>query len=362
MLSRVLSFATSEVDNPDLNDRAYMYMCLLTECPERAPDIVLSDSNPPVLNLDLDILEPRLVATLVPLIGTLSVVYGKFPQEFVPSIRNRPIQKPVPRQAPAVPECQTPLPLVYDTPPPEIEASPPPIPEEEEEVHEPPTVPVEDLAVPEVKGRFLELGAGERFFEITATNTRQSTWRVGQVIVGSNAFGISIAADPVDDLLEPGQLGVFTVPVIMDEAIDPGVRTPTVPITIGNDPPIPVIYDSGTLLRFLLLDIEDVNQSEFMDLNQAIEGDLAPSLSVNAPAITSMDAAKALLQRHRFVFLPVDESLGFFGAKSVHGELFCVFLTFRESPELDIIVKSANVDFAHAISGLLEAVLVEGMA
>ncbi|KAK8895563.1 hypothetical protein M9Y10_024033 [Tritrichomonas musculus] len=91
MLRHVLSLITNEVDNPDLKDRAYMYLLVLTECPERAMNVVMAP-EPPMLNIDMQLLEPRLVEALVPLVGSLAVIYKKFPQEFVPSLRRKPPQ------------------------------------------------------------------------------------------------------------------------------------------------------------------------------------------------------------------------------------------------------------------------------
>lgn len=94
MLKKVLSLAINEVENPDLNDRAYTYLRLLSDCANYAEEVILGNSGaPPSVNVDLQILEPRLVDVLVPVIGTLAVIYGKFPQEFVPVSRNKQLQQ-----------------------------------------------------------------------------------------------------------------------------------------------------------------------------------------------------------------------------------------------------------------------------
>ena len=93
MLSRVLSLITNEVNNPDLKDRAYMYLCLLTKCWDKALDVVMNH-DPPVSKIDLQMIDPRLVDRLFPLVGSLAVIYKQIPQEFVPTLRHKPAPPP----------------------------------------------------------------------------------------------------------------------------------------------------------------------------------------------------------------------------------------------------------------------------
>lgn len=81
MISRVLSAATAEVDNPDLRDRAYVYWRLLSTDPEAAKDIVLSQK--PVISDDTNNLEPLLLEDLLAQMSTLASVYHKPPETFV---------------------------------------------------------------------------------------------------------------------------------------------------------------------------------------------------------------------------------------------------------------------------------------
>lgn len=89
MLKHVLSLITNEVDNPDIRDRAYMYLCLFAESPKYVQRIVMV-KDPPLTNVDLTLIEPNLIDVLTPLVGSLAVLYAKIPQEFVPSIRHKP--------------------------------------------------------------------------------------------------------------------------------------------------------------------------------------------------------------------------------------------------------------------------------
>ncbi|KAF5830402.1 adaptin N terminal region-domain-containing protein [Dunaliella salina] len=75
VISLVLSCATTETDNPDLRDRAYIYWRLLSTDPEAAKDVVLCEK--PVITDDSSNLDPLLLHKLLGQISTLASVYHK---------------------------------------------------------------------------------------------------------------------------------------------------------------------------------------------------------------------------------------------------------------------------------------------
>eukprot|EP00803_Ostreobium_quekettii_P007257 evm.model.scf_2274.1 EVM.evm.TU.scf_2274.1 scf_2274:1069-15715(+) len=85
MISLVLSAATSEVDNPDIRDRAFVYWRLLSTDPEAAKDVVLAEK--PVISNDTGSLEPLLLEELLSQISTLASVYHKPAGTFVSRTR-----------------------------------------------------------------------------------------------------------------------------------------------------------------------------------------------------------------------------------------------------------------------------------
>ncbi|KAG2491509.1 hypothetical protein HYH03_010086 [Edaphochlamys debaryana] len=82
MISAVLSCATTETDNPDLRDRAYIYWRLLSTDPEAAKDVVLAEK--PVIADDSSSLDPSLLEALVSrYLATVAAVYHRPPETFV---------------------------------------------------------------------------------------------------------------------------------------------------------------------------------------------------------------------------------------------------------------------------------------
>ena len=82
LIQMVLQQATTETDDPDLRDRAYIYWRLLSSDPEAAKEVVLASK--PMIRDDRNTLDADLLNQLLHQISTLSSVYYKLPAVFVP--------------------------------------------------------------------------------------------------------------------------------------------------------------------------------------------------------------------------------------------------------------------------------------
>ncbi|CAG8552470.1 11386_t:CDS:2, partial [Racocetra persica] len=87
LIPKVLKWATEDVDNPDLRDRGYIYWRLLSTDPATAKAIVLSDK--PRISTESDNMEPALLEELLLHISSLSSIYHKSPQTFIPNSKTR---------------------------------------------------------------------------------------------------------------------------------------------------------------------------------------------------------------------------------------------------------------------------------
>ena len=81
LVTRLLKTATSECDNPDIRDRAYVYWRLLSASGQVAKTVVLSEKPP--INANQQVLSPRLLDELVGELGSLASVYHKPADSFV---------------------------------------------------------------------------------------------------------------------------------------------------------------------------------------------------------------------------------------------------------------------------------------
>ncbi|KAG2189000.1 hypothetical protein INT44_004142 [Umbelopsis vinacea] len=81
IVQQVLQTATTECENPDIRDRAYVYWRLLSTDPQAAKAVVLSD-KPPIEDEDTGV-SAALLDELIYNIGTLASVYHKPPEAFI---------------------------------------------------------------------------------------------------------------------------------------------------------------------------------------------------------------------------------------------------------------------------------------
>jgi len=86
LVTKVLVIATKELDNPDLRDRGFIYWRLLSEAPKDAKQIVLNEK--PLISIESDKMDDRVLSELIGNISTLSSVYQKPPETFIPKLKN----------------------------------------------------------------------------------------------------------------------------------------------------------------------------------------------------------------------------------------------------------------------------------
>ena len=82
LIQKVLHQATSDTDDPDLRDRAYVYWRLLSSDPEAAKEVVLASK--PMMSNDRAYLDLEALQQLLGQVSTLSSVYYKIPSAFAP--------------------------------------------------------------------------------------------------------------------------------------------------------------------------------------------------------------------------------------------------------------------------------------
>ena len=87
LVTRVLTLATKESDNPDLRDRGYVYYRLLSVGGKTAEEIVLGEK--PVIRDDASDLSTQLLNELLTHISSLASVYHKPPELFVPDYKKK---------------------------------------------------------------------------------------------------------------------------------------------------------------------------------------------------------------------------------------------------------------------------------
>jgi len=92
MVTTVLKAATSNIDNPDLRDRGYIYWRLLSTDPEAAATVVLCKRQPIVD--DSHTIDDSVLDILLSNVATLASIYHKPPELFIKDGKATMVLKP----------------------------------------------------------------------------------------------------------------------------------------------------------------------------------------------------------------------------------------------------------------------------
>ncbi|KXS21086.1 putative beta-adaptin [Gonapodya prolifera JEL478] len=87
LVPKVLKWATEDIDNPELRDRAFIYWRMLSTDPVAAKQIVLSEKPP--ISTETDNLDPDFLDDLLLYVSSLSSIYHKLPTAFIGGIKPR---------------------------------------------------------------------------------------------------------------------------------------------------------------------------------------------------------------------------------------------------------------------------------
>ncbi|KAI9016772.1 adaptin N terminal region-domain-containing protein [Hyaloraphidium curvatum] len=87
LVPKMLKWATEDLDNPDVRDRAFIYWRLLSTNPVAAKAVLFADM--PTISTETDNLEPSFLDDLLLYVSSLSSVYHKLPTTFIGGIKAR---------------------------------------------------------------------------------------------------------------------------------------------------------------------------------------------------------------------------------------------------------------------------------
>lgn len=241
LVQRALELATEKSDNPDLRDRGYVYWRLLSSSQKAAKAVVLAKK--PTISDDTYTLAPALLEQLIAEISTLSSIYHKPPEAFVPQklqpddeeeededeldeeetaetntnadpfglgLASEPTQAPAPATTPApAPTPNTSEDLLGDlfgstTP------TPAPV-----SVSQGPDLPT--LLAPDAKniGFYGQIENDGKVLRLQILNKTDTPLQKFAIQLKKNPFGINAASKllPVAELIQPGQFGESKLPL-----------------------------------------------------------------------------------------------------------------------------------------------------
>ena len=363
LVIKVLSLATTELDNPDVSDRAYMYLCLLTECPNRAVTVISTDPVPVTLKTDLNAqdLEPRLVEALFPLMGTLSVLYSMFPQEFVPSSKGAPILLDLPLGTESDSDSDS-------------EWS-----EEEEEEEEEAETESETESSTSSTGLVLlarrspatfdadiyggfKYEDGLRVFLLEISNHSEYPLMITQAVINRNLFMMALEIPKNPYVIEPQQTERIIIRVLPSERAKTDLQPePEMAVALKVNRTAPIYFTAPFQIDFILVNAEEggrMSRAEFMEHIQSVPPEGIQCMRFEESVIVNITAAQSMLEASRIYFLArKGEAEGFFTARTVTGHGIALAFVM-DGPILEVTLRVREVTLLPILMRLIRGLVM----
>ena len=340
LLQRVIQMATNEVENPDVRDRAYMYLWMMQNVEN--PDNYIFPAESPNLVVDMFSMNPNLVKQLVPQVGTLAVLYNKPPQEFVQTTKFISIASVLHdgedggmKQGETSIE-QMELPILVDS-------------------RDPSAYGIE------IRGLLQRIGE-QNSFVLRFTNFSEQPLEMKQIAFNRNIFGFAQGEmTQIPPSVAPQKSATISVPVIFsEEHLQNAIPSPVIDIAVLVNRDTPIYFHCPASLSLILVSAEQgakMTKQTFMQTWQDISEDNEVSGWVQNARIDSVDVAKHQMATNRLYFAAKKANCGFFSGKTIKGDVLIVYLIFQENNSCQIGVRMYNRDVAQVILELVKAAI-----
>ncbi|OHT13390.1 Adaptin N terminal region family protein [Tritrichomonas foetus] len=343
MLRRVINMATNQIDNPDVRDRAFMYLSLVSECPDAALDIIFPDqSSIPKLEVDLCTINPKLVSQLVPHIGTLSVLYNKLPHDFVQTTRFITLDT-----------NENAGELEFNTGMRAGESS-------VEQMELPVLVETAKAYGVEVRGTLLRIG-DHNSFVLRFTNYSEIPLEMQQIAFNKNIFGFAPGEFQLPPAVNPQKTLTVDIPVIYSEHHLEGAQaSPNVQIAVLVNRQNPIFFEAPARLDLILVPADQggkMTRDEFMRSWQSIDDQNEISMVVNGARIDSIDVSKHKMSQNRLYFTAKKGNCAFFSGKTIKGEDLIVYTIFEDEDTCQIGIKMVNTQVSAVVLELVKQIV-----
>lgn len=338
LLRKVINMAMNNIDNPDVRDRAYMYYWLVSEAPEEAADIILTNrENPPPLNVEMFSSDHELVQQLVPQIGTLAILYNKLPSEFVQTTRfisldlgGESLGGDLGQEQGETTFDQMSLAVLVD--------------------------PSKAYGV-EIRGMLLRVG-DQNSFVLRFTNYSETPLDMQQIAFNKNIFGFAPGEFSLPPSINPQKTLTINIPVIFSEQHLEGAQpSPNIQIAVLVNRDAPIFFEAPANLNLILVPADQggkLTREQFMNTWQSISDDNEINDLVHGARVDSIDVAKHKMQQNRLFFTAKKGNCAYFSGKTIKGEILIVYIVFEENATCRVGVKMQNMQVSSVILELVK--------
>jgi hypothetical protein len=338
LLQKVLNLATNQIDNPDVRDRAFMYLGLIQDAGEEAGQVILPEHDDlPTLTVDFTAINPGLIDRLVPEIGTLSVLYDKVPDEFVESVRFINIdlggaEGDSMNSGLNVGESSI------------------------EQMQLPVLVESGSAYGVEIRGSLVRVGELNSFV-LRFRNYSEQPLAMHQIAFNKNVFGFAPGEFELPPSVGSQKSLTVQIPVIFSQAHIAGAQpSADVQIAALANREKPIFFTARARLDLILVPADQggkLSREQFMQAWQQIDESCERVVSVQRARIDTIDVAKHKMQENRLYFAAKKDATAFFTGKTIKGEIVLAFIVF-ESGGVQIGVRLADVNVGGVILELLQ--------
>lgn len=336
ILQRVFQIATEEIDNPDVRDRAFMYLGLLQEHPEEAKAIVFPEQQP-MIHIDRFSIDLKLAHDLIPYIGTLSILYNKKPEQFVPMVGS---VKRVPRKS----EIQDNEDLSD-----EGESS-------LDRLKLPQLVKASQECPIDIKGAMQRIGDVNSFV-IRFTNYDESPFEITDIAFQKNIFGIAPGTFEHPPSIQSRSTMTIAIPLIFKpEQLVEAIPSSNIDIAILSPQRNTIFFDCPVSLDMIL----DPNNKEakmtkeqFVNMWNSIPSTYEIKDKIQNARIDTIELAKHKLTRGHIFYSYSDRCTGYFSAITIKGDNIGFHIEFEMGSQVTICAKSVNIEVTQIVLNLL---------
>ncbi|EAY19522.1 Adaptin N terminal region family protein [Trichomonas vaginalis G3] len=329
MFQQVITMATSQVDNPSIRDRAFQYYWLISECPDYAQQVIMPEQKP-LIKTELYSCDAELVKSLIPLVGTLSVLYNKKPQEFVDNVKIMSLASL--GGDGGVAEGMN-LPIVVDG---------------------------KSSNSLEVRAALVQIGK-ESQITMRITNYNENADQIKDIAFNKNIFGYAPEKSGFPKEL-PSQKSIsVTVSIAFDASYTQGAQTSSnLDVAILTNAPSPIIFHVPMKLETILVTDQEggkFTREEFVKFWQSLPPSTELTTTVDNARVDSIPVAKNQFNSKRLYFNAKKDNTAYFSGKTSKGEGLVVFLSFSDGGRVQAGIRMQDSVLAPLILELVKNVI-----
>ncbi|EAY16931.1 Adaptin N terminal region family protein [Trichomonas vaginalis G3] len=323
LFREIITMATMQVDNPSIRDRAVQYYWLASEAGEYMSQII-SPTEKPVISSELINFDQEKAKKFLPLIGTLSILLNKLPDEFVDTIINITLDKT---------EITPELPIV---------------------------VLGRGTHSLEIRAALVRIG-NKNQISMNITNYNENDNQIIDIAFNTNLFGFIPEKTGLPKEFKSQKSVSLNIPINTDTTTAVNANeSQFLEVAVLTNDPNPIIFQIGINLNLILVPDTDgakLSRNDFVTVWQSIppQNDLTKTL--DKARIDSISVAKNILNPNRIYFNAKKETTAYFSGKTILGDIFFIYIEFHNSGKVSIGLRMKNMVYANIILQLVEKLL-----